>query len=294
MKFDWYQASVPGVDPEVIMTTLSRADYYGDWEQTRPGRGYDQGAQFVVGGEVLYRLNHGGQNREHGANVAASGGSAQKLAQVIREHFPTHRVSRVDACDDFHHPDVYEYLRKKAIKIAKELNVACREIVKPVTESDDGRTLYLGSQTSAVSMRIYEKGKQLGCGTEWVRAELQVRPQKEMKTFAAHLSPLELWGLAKWSHLMAVQMGNKDLKRVDAQVYQQSDHDRAYRFMLKQYRRVLERMVQTHGSPEAVGAQIFYDIAHLDDRPEKVALRPVNPFADDDFTRLKKKFEKIK
>jgi DNA relaxase NicK len=144
-----------------------------------------------------------------------------------------------------------------------------------LTDSDDGRTLYLGSQTSAVSLRIYEKGKQLQNDAEWVRAELQVRPQKDQKALMAMLNPTEVWGLAKWSHEMGVQLGKRDLKRVDAQVYQPSDHERAYRFMLKQYRRVLESMLASHGSPEAVGAQIFYDLAHPEGEAEKTVLRPI-------------------
>lgn len=275
MKFDWYQASIPGVHPETVMEALSSVDYYGDWEQTKPLRGYDQGAQFVVGGSALYRINYGGQNQEHGPNVLASGGAAPKLAQVMREQFPVHRISRVDACDDYHHPGVYEYLRKKALKIAKEHKVQVREIVKPIAESDDGRTLYLGSVNSSIKMRIYEKGKQLGCSEDWVRAELEVSPQKATKSIASQLSPLELWGLAKWSHAMAVQMGNSKLQRVDAEVYKQSDQDRAYRFMLKQYRRVLEQMLSDHGSPEAVGAQIFHDLREMQDLPPKATLKAV-------------------
>lgn len=274
MRFDWYQASIPGVSPEAIMQTLQASDYYGQWEEVRPLKGYDVGAQFVAGDEVLYRINHGGQNAEYGANVLGSGMAAQKLSQVIRTNFPTHRVSRVDSCEDYHHKDVYDYLRKKALKIAQEQKVAVREIVKPLAESDDGRTLYLGSQTSAVTMRIYEKGKQLGCGTEWVRAELQVRPQKDRKALVSQLSATEVWAMAKWSHAMAVQLGHKDLKRVEANVYQPSDHERAYRFMLRQYRKVLEQMHGSHGSWDAVGAQIGYDLANLEER-EKVALRPV-------------------
>jgi hypothetical protein len=275
MKFDWYQASIPNAHPEVVMTTLAASDYYGQWEEVRPLKGYDIGAQFVLGDQVLYRINHGGQNAEYGPNVVGSGGAAPKLAEIIREHFPAHKVSRVDACEDYHHKDVYDYLRKKALKIAKEQKVAVREIVKPISDCDDGRTLYLGSQTSAVSMRIYEKGKQLGLGSEWVRAELQVRPQKKIKQIIAYLSPLEVWGLARWSHSMAVQMGNKDLQRVEAQIYQQSDHDRAYRFMLKQYRRVLEQMQASHGSWEAVGAQIGYDLEHPQDVAGKTLLKPI-------------------
>lgn len=275
MRFDWYQASIPNVHPEVVMEAISKADYYGDWEQIRPMKNYDAAAAFVVGNETRFKINFGGQNEEHGPNVVGSGACAQVLADMVREHFPAHRVSRLDSCEDYYHPDAYDYLRKMALKIGKEHRVQCREIVKPLADSDDGRTLYLGSQTSAVSMRIYEKGKQLQTDSEWVRAELQVRPQKEQKSMMAMLGPTEVWGMSKWSHDMGVQMGKRDLKRVDAQVYQQSDHDRAYRFMLKQYRRVLENMLASHGSPEAVGAQIFYDLAHPEDEASKTSLRPI-------------------
>lgn len=275
MKFDWYQASVPGVRPQVVMQALQQSEYYGDWMEARALKGYDYGAQFVVGDQVLYRINYGGHNEEHGANVIGSGGSAPKLAEVIREHFPGHRVSRLDSCIDYHHKDVYDYLRKKALIIAREQKVQVREIVKPLEESDDGRTLYLGSKTSVVSMRIYEKGKQLGCGDEWVRAELQVRPQRDTKAIAAYLSPLEVWGLAKWAHTMAVQMGNKELQRVEPQIYQPSDHDRAYRFMLKQYGKILAQKFADHGSWEAVGAQIGYDLDHIHETPHKTALKLV-------------------
>ena len=275
MRFDWYQASIPGVPAEVVMGAIAAMDYYGEWEQSRPAKNYDSAASFVVGNESRFRINFGGQNAEHGPNVVGSGESAQVLADLIRDKFPAHRVSRLDSCEDYHHKDAYDYLRKLALKIAKDQRVQCREIVKPLSHSDDGRTLYLGSQTSAVSMRIYEKGKQLGVSSDWVRAELQLRPQKDVKAVAAMLNSNEVWGLSKWSHAMAVQLGQKDLQRVNAQVYQPSDHDRAYRFMIRQYRKVLEQMLASHGSPEAVGAQIFYDLAHADDEPAKASLKLV-------------------
>lgn len=275
MRFDWYQASIPEVPPEAIMEVLSKLEFYGDWEKIRPMKNYDAAAAFVVGSETRFKINYGGQNEEYGANVIASGPCAQVLADTVRDRFPSHRVSRLDSCEDYYHCDAYDYLRKVALKIGKTHRVQCREIVKPLSDSDDGRTLYLGSQTSAVSMRIYEKGKQLQSDPEWVRAELQIRPQKEQKSLIAHLNSTEVWGLAKWSHDMAVQLGKKDLQRVDAQVYQPSDHDRAYRFMLKQYKKVFEQMLASHGSPEAVGAQIFYDLAHPEDLTEKTSLKPI-------------------
>lgn len=273
MKFDWYQASIPDVDPQLVIATLARSEYYGEWEQTKALKGYDEGAQFVVGNEVVFRLNHGGQNSEYGANVLASGGNAPKLASVIREHFPKHRVARLDSCEDYHHKDAYRFLRKAALRIAKDQKVQVREIVKPLVESDDGRTLYLGSKTSAVQMRIYEKGKQLGCGTEWVRAELMIRPQKQAKEIVSLLSPDECWGLSKWSLAMGRELGNSELQKVDAVVFQQSDHERAYRFMLRQYRKALEAKLADCGSWETVGAQIGYDLAHPDELPDIVSLK---------------------
>lgn len=275
MRFDWYQASIPNASPQAVMEALSKSDYYGDWRDARPQKGYDKAADFVVADQVIFRMSFGGQNEQYGPNVLGSGSSAPKLAQVVREHFPRHRVSRMDACEDYHHADVYRYLRKKALAVAAQHDVKVREIVKPLKESDDGRTLYLGSPTSSINGRIYEKGKQLGVSGEWVRAELQVRPQKLMKDLAAQLTPLQVWSLSKWSHSLAVKMGHKDLQRVDAQIYKPSDHERAYRFMLKQYRRVLEQMKDSHGSWEAVGAQIGYDLDRMDDLPEKIALKPV-------------------
>ena len=257
------------------MSALQAANPHGDWEQMRPLKNYDAAAAFVVGSDTRFKIHFGGQNAEHGPNVIGSGAAADDLAMLIRDRFPAHRVSRVDSCEDYHHPDAYDYLRRAALKIAAQQRVNCREITKPIPDSDDGRTLYLGAQSSPVSMRIYEKGKQLGVDGNWVRAELQVRPQKDVKRVVSMLDATDVWGLSKWSHAMALQLGKKGLQRVDAQVYEQSDHDRAYRFMLKQYRRVLEQMLASHGSPEAVGAQIFYDLDHMDDLPEKASLKPV-------------------
>lgn len=275
MKFDWYQASIPNVPPEVVMEALSRSDFYGEWEKIPPMRNYGDAAAFVVGNESKFKIHFGGHNQEHGANVIGSGTHAQVLADVVRDRFPMHRVSRLDSCEDYYHPDAYDYLRKVAMRIGKLHRVNCREIVKPLPDSDDGRTFYLGSSTSAVSMRIYEKGKQLQTDSEWVRAELQVRPQKENKATLAMLDPVAVWGMSKWSHEMCVHLGNKNLQRVEAQVYQASDHERAYRWMLKQYGKVFEQMLASHGSPEAVGAQIFYDLEHPEDEAEKTSLRLV-------------------
>jgi DNA relaxase NicK len=276
MKFDWYQASIPRVEPSVVMAALAASEYYGDWEKMKPLKGYDNASQFVVGNQTVFKIQYGGQNEEYGSNVIGSGGYAQKLADVLRKDFPVHRVSRVDSCEDYHHGDAYDYLREKALSIAEKSKLDVREIVKPLASSDDGRTLYLGSVTSVVQMRVYEKGKQLGCSPDWVRAELQVRPKKDAKSIVSLLSPEDLWGMAKWSLLMASEMGNSNIQRVDANIYQKSDQERAYRFLLKQYGRLLGDLMPVHGSWESLGAQIGYDLGNMEEYEERMATKLVN------------------
>lgn len=275
MRFDWYQASVPDTRPEVLMQAIQRVEYYGDWVQVRPAKNYHEGFQFVVGDQVKFSMNCGGQNEEFGPNIKATGGDAPKLAEVLKQGFPQHRVSRLDSCEDYHSEHAYEYLRQVGLKVAKACRVAVREITKPLPESDDGCTLYLGSPESAISGRIYEKGKQLGIGREWVRAELQVRPQKQVKGAVASLNAEQVWGLAKWSRTLAAELGKTDIQRVEVQIYQPSDDERAYRHMLKQYGKILGKMLGTHGSWETVGAQIGYDLEHMGEERQKATLRPV-------------------
>jgi DNA relaxase NicK len=275
MKCDWYQASIPNVPPDVVMGALQASEYYGEWVESRASKGYDVGAQFVVGDHVKFKISHGGQNAQYGANVTGTGGDAPQLLKVLREHFPMHRVSRFDSCEDYHNKDAYDYLRTIALKIAAEHEVKVREIVKPLPGSDDGRTFYLGAPTSAIMARIYEKGKQLGVGTEWVRAELQVRPQKQTKDVCAYVSPDEIWGLARWSLAMAAELGKTEIQKVDVQIYQPSDDDRAYRWMLKQYGKLLGKLHASHGSWETLGAQIGYDLEHMEQQEQKTSLKPV-------------------
>ncbi|MDR0848010.1 MAG: replication initiation factor domain-containing protein [Propionibacteriaceae bacterium] len=67
-----------------------------------------------------------------------------------------------------------------------------------------GCTLYVGSRKSAIFLRCYEKGKQLGDPvSDWVRVELQVRPQRDQRLSASRASADELWGFGGWSRTLA-------------------------------------------------------------------------------------------
>lgn len=52
-----------------------------------------------------------------------------------------------------------------------------------------GRTLYVGAPSSALRLRFYEKGIQLGGSSSWVRLEWQVRPSVPLRVEDVKYSP---------------------------------------------------------------------------------------------------------
>lgn len=60
-----------------------------------------------------------------------------------------------------------------------------------VTESWKGQTVYIGSPTSDVRIRIYDKARERNCdpGTHWVRVELQLRDDRA-RVFTSYDMPL--------------------------------------------------------------------------------------------------------
>lgn len=279
MRFDYYQASVKGVDEGLIMRQLSNVKYYDDWQESKAGKGYRHAAQLVNAGVVSATVQWGGPNEEHGPNVTGSGQNAVMVSEVLRQHFPVHRVSRVDACIDYYHPDAYKYLRKAALKIAEIRKIACREIIKPVESSNDGCTIYLGSPSSVLTSRIYQKGLQLGGDPAWVRLEGQLRPAKNLKDIAAKLSPTDVWGCAKWAIDLRAACGAIGLKRVKAIVTTTSDDARAEKWLRRQYGPLLLKLRARLGSWEAVGAYLGEKIDK--DIPEDVG-HVLEPYTDAD------------
>ena len=123
------------------------------------------------------------------------GEHSQKAAEALRARFE-HRVTRVDACADFDAPGAFEALLAPSIEVKKERRIMGGKAGDWDDFPEKGRTLYLGSQSSPVRMRLYEKGLQPEYAhlnrPNWARIEVQVRPAKEAKEAFASLSPLEV------------------------------------------------------------------------------------------------------
>lgn len=264
MRFDWYAATCPGVPPMELLEWL-RHDLEGTVREGRRRLGYGQAFQVInkrddVLAEVLCGSVSGGHVEPH---ACASGAASHEFAMVLRERLPAHRVTRMDAAEDFDEPGAFQRITAAMMEVKARTGVKGRWI-KP-DEPEDGATYYLGSTSSSVTARGYQKGlqirKQMHPATRaqvsehWARLEVQVRPGKrEAKEVAAVCTPEQAWGFAGWSRELAQAAMELDVARVAGLGWKgQTDDARTLDWMLRQHRRVLERLSHELGGWDKAG-----------------------------------------
>lgn len=252
-RWDWYRATVPAHHERVLEAVLSLAGRYPVVEEG-PGRfNYKHSLTVTSGRDRVATVLHGGSNGH--PNVEASGERAQSLADLLRVMGP-HRVTRADSCRDVYGDREFERADDLALRIASDFDLAHKRITN--RDPSAGNTIYLGSRKSALSVRIYEKGKAdsrvygdlPSCALEpWVRYELEVKPQKDMKALAANLSPEAVWGCSEWTAtLVSEAFDMAPPAPIDFHPRRMSSDDRAFAFMCAQYRNLLRRRAdERHG-----------------------------------------------
>lgn len=249
--FDWYQATLPGDDrqtgPQYFRNVSEMlADHLKPFQLRHVDRGmfgYAKRTEFVDNrGGVELTILHGGNPKP---NVRATSRHAAPFAELLRRLQPDHRVTRIDAAVDFAGPNVWGAALKTCQLVMDVRGMDSGLLMQPDNPLK-GATYYMGSRNSPVMARLYQKGhEQLGrfpnCGAdpEWVRLELQVRPQKDAKTTFATKTAQEAWGATKWSrHLIAVfSRGEWQPEGVRVAPRTETEWERTHRFMTGQYAR---------------------------------------------------------
>jgi hypothetical protein len=267
MRFDWYQPTIPERPMVIVEELLARLAPGGEVVEGRGRHNYHQAF------EILNRDRDrvavvlcGGPNGD--PNVTASGAACDEFVPVVRELWPAHRVTRADVAEDFAAKGVYEGLEASCRAVAGEAGVKGRAIVPD--DPADGRTYYMGAPTSDVRVRLYDKTaesrrhlpekRHAEVPDHWARLEVQVRLRKDWKSAAAFMEPDGFWGFARWTSQLAAMALKRDVERLKMNPARETDYDRAYRALLEQYARTFARLLQDHGSPAAVGAQIYDDL----------------------------------
>lgn len=260
MKFDWYQATIEA-EPDYIKSAFMEASG-GDWEWSPPMVGSDRTETLVVDGEPLLELCTGG--RFVHPHTKATGSSAHLASAVIRTACPEHLVSRADVCVDLEAPGWFDH----AFSVMRDHAVSKGTKTERVGDWDGphpARTFRVGSKSSPVMMRLYEKGMEQRAkdprnadsySPDWVRLEVQVRPSKRANKLDMAGRPLsDFWGAAKWSRNLATQLLDVEVPKYSmVPAYNgRADLEQREHFMVQQYGRTLRERAAIEGSPEAFG-----------------------------------------
>lgn len=283
-SFDWYQATVPAEVPDLLEALSTLSDGPADVLHGRGHHGYAHETRLQGSDGPIARVWHGGTHQR--PHVVLSGDIAHAGAQVVRQHWPEHKPTRVDSAEDWQDP-VFDRIQQAMLEVASIARV------KVDTRGDhlltkEGRTVYLGAPSSAVRLRLYDKAAELRSKfasdpirlsqvpEHLVRLEAQVRPAGDLarRSFAT-IQPEEVMGSASWLRDVWSKVTGLEAQPVQARkLWRQSDDDRAWAHMLAQYGPLLERKKQEQGDWACVGLQIGSDLAQRSKAKRGLGQRP--------------------
>lgn len=258
MKIDAYAATVRGSIDNVLGELVSVFDL-ASHKPSRAFHGYQHGAQVHRGDRVLAQVLWGGNGG--GIHVSSMGQESGQVAQVLREHFPGHPVTRFDAAEDYVADSAFDQLSGLALEVADKHR--CRVYhAGDWHRAEEGRTLYIGSSTSVAQVRVYEKGRQLGGDPNWVRVELCARPKRlEARLAFSQVKPVEVFGVSKWSRELGERLSGQEIERIRAgSLWRPPDLSRARSALIRQYGQLLGAWADEVGGWEALGLVLGAEI----------------------------------
>lgn len=251
--FDWYQATVP-VSPDALRSSFI-AHFGGEFEDSGPVKNYTNG---VIHSSLSFRIYWGGHNPH--PNIVATSSDSPAIASWLRSAFPDHRISRVDVAYDFSFSQSFDSLAAILEPIARKRNVSIKLLGDPAENNPDypeekrrGRTLYLGSRTSELRIRLYEKGFERRCAgnkdidPNLTRLEIVATPQKARKSIAATLSPFEIIGLSKWISGAVNNIVGSHAPTIPQNIKRDTSTDERLEQCVRQYGRTLREVVDQKG-----------------------------------------------
>jgi DNA relaxase NicK len=263
IRFDAYTATTTAANPYQL------AELFGPGLASTQGRGFHQFGHRLAfkddTGTEVGSVQWGGKQGER-AMLEVKGERSPQVVEALRRRYP-HRVTRVDSCADFDAPRAFQTLLRPVMAVKREHGI-WGERRGDWSQPEKGRTMTLGAKSSPTTFRLYEKGKQpeyahLARG-DWVRAEVQVRPQKDAKESFAQLAAPEVWGAARWSRDLAGRI-LKD--HVDAHpagtVWKKTDLEARIDWICRQGGPTLVELAAALGSWECVGLTLRDRIREL-------------------------------
>lgn len=254
-RFDWMQKTIHE-DPAEIFDVLA-GTLGGELEPGRGLNGYHRSMAVKRDGETLARVLYGGPNGW--PNVVTTGAATDDVEPVLRGAWDDQEVTRMDTAQDFDSLGGYDEVRALMVDLHERSRVAKFEI-ESTKNGVRSRTIYLGSPSSRVRVRLYEKGqfeRQLGnadASENWFRLEAQIRPTGQpARMKASELDASEAWGFSRWTRELAQLAMGLDVEPITMQLRREPDYMRAIRALERQYTLTLQKALEVEGSWDAVG-----------------------------------------
>lgn len=286
-SFDWYQCTVfvSPLDmtgprclgcfcPEDVTFPL---EYFEAVEEVALAYGGDVDIRSVParnGWRYAVQLHHGSRvyctiSMENSSSVKKcinfqwTGCDSNRGAEIARQLFPGHSVTRLDVAVDACFSGSSSGLTTGVV-LAGCVDIAVSHRLFTTMLGDwsgrdeSGRTLYIGSAKSSTRVRVYEKGRQpntMPADPDWLRFELVYRPKgQQLRQAASVLTPYDV-AVSHPAFSEIVRTYYHDISDMSVPVQlsevvsrHQTDFDRALEHMFFQYQKSLRAKFETFDS----------------------------------------------
>lgn len=253
-RFDWYGATIQGVEPWRLVEML--APIVGEETRVTSGmNGYQYGMELRDEDRRTGLVMWGGHNPDPYA--VASGQDAEVFALAIRTLQLPHRVSRADVCIDVDVEGAFDSLSAELRELALGSGLQLQLWQDP-ERPERGRTLYVGSRKSRGFVRLYEKGrKDDPTRPNWVRFELELKPEEvTQKAHLAESEPVDALGMVRWVRGFVAEQFGFAAGSAPVRLPNVGDDERSIAACMHQYGKVLARVAGKSGGWEALGREI--------------------------------------
>ena len=231
--------------------------------------GYQMAVQIVRDGQKLVHCLTGGAGSANGSSQFIAASTASEVYPIIKDMFPRHSVSRLDACEDYSGEGTWDKLEAMLTEVCTKRGVSMSPYgeghMRPdgTRDKTKGRSWYCGSRNSPFRIVLYEKGlEQLAKGIPadptLVRLEVRVRPSSKAKEMvgACDLKPADLLGFSRWGNDVGEYMGFQDIPRVAiGSVWRPNENEQLALKIVRMFDRGIDELLR-EASDEEIGRLI--------------------------------------
>lgn len=261
--FDAYTITVEA-SPIDVFDYLSN-DLLLSLEPAKASLGYHYSYRIFCGADAVGFLQYGGDNTGGRVYVSVLGSYSQVFYDHISKSDFVYYVVRADVKFDYIGSDVYNRLYTRLVDLAKQKYLKT-SLAGDWVQNREGRTLYIGSRSSVYMLRMYEKYKQtkLLTDNEVCRLELEVKPKGDQRLRARHFTPLDFIASCAWSSEFFNSLNfGVDIIPALGTIRKETDQERAYAWLKKQYLTTLRKQFEIFGGCEKTFIEDLLNLKEL-------------------------------